>query len=98
MEQNNSDFGLSLQKHICVTYEIKKIPGYAIKEFNANYNNSYESELEMIRKKIFDTLRVKPVECLTYKKEIINDKKMRISLVDFFYVVQNNFGSSDLLY
>ncbi|MEE3411069.1 MAG: hypothetical protein VZQ47_01220 [Treponema sp.] len=75
MEQNNSDFGLSLQKHICVTYEIKKIPGYAIKEFNANYNNSYESELEMIRKKIFDTLRVKPVECLTYKKEIINDRE-----------------------
>lgn len=75
MEQNNADFGLSLQKHICEEYEIHHICDYAVSEFKSNYNSSYEPELEAIRKKLFDTLGLKPIECLTYTKEIINSKE-----------------------
>lgn len=75
MEQNNADFGLSLQKHICVTYEIKNVCAYAVSEFEANYNSSYEPELEKIQKKLFDLLDLKPTECLTYTKEIIKNKE-----------------------
>ncbi|MBO4858919.1 MAG: hypothetical protein J5527_10445 [Treponema sp.] len=75
MKQNNADFGLSLQKHICTTYKIENVPEYAISEFLSNYDSSYEPELEIIQNKLFNSLGLKPIECLTYSKEIINNKE-----------------------
>lgn len=62
---NNADYGLSLQKMICNTYDID-INDWAKAQFDANYNSSYERELQSVIQVIFRRIKQKPVQLLTY--------------------------------
>ncbi len=62
---NNADYGLSLQKLICKAYDIE-INDWASAQFEANYNPSYEKELQSVIQLIFSQVKSKPVQLLTY--------------------------------
>lgn len=74
MPVNNASYGLSLQKVICDTYKLK-INDYASGQFNANFESEYQNELTKVCKHIFTELKTKPVQLLTYTKELTNNKQ-----------------------
>lgn len=71
---NNADYGTSLQKLICDTYDLE-VNTYASEQFRANYNCTYDRELIPLCTKIFEKIGAKPVQLLTYTKERINSKQ-----------------------
>lgn len=71
---NNADYGLSLQKIICDTYELE-VNDWAAAQFEANYNREYENELKIVAEKVFKMVDSKPVHLLTYTKELISGKQ-----------------------
>ena len=62
---NNAELGITLQKMICDKYNIKPHTN-AVAQFDASYNKEYEQILEPIIKDVFNKLKQKPIECLTY--------------------------------
>lgn len=71
---NNADYGISLQKLICDVYNLR-VNGHAQEQFDANYNSSYDEELQPLCKAIFKAIGSKPVRLLTYTKELVNSKQ-----------------------
>lgn len=71
---NNADYGLSLQKKICDTYEIE-INEWAAAQFDANYNPDYETEFKKVIPIIFETVKSTPDRLLTYTQEMIGKKQ-----------------------
>lgn len=70
---NNADYGISFQYVICKKYNIE-IHKDAINQFNANFNQEYESKIIDVLPSIFDAVGSKPIKLLTYTKEVINGK------------------------
>ena len=66
---NNADYGMSLQKLICDKYGID-ISHWALAQFTANYNSSYENELKPIIPVIFEKIKSEPVQLMTYTQEL----------------------------
>ena len=62
---NNADYGLTIQKIICKHYSLA-INSHAERQFNSNYNEDYENELNAVIPKIFDDVGSEPIELLTY--------------------------------
>ncbi len=71
---NNADYGLSLQKLICDHYDLV-VNDNAFEQFKANYNSSYDKELNPLCEKIFNKVGSEPVQLLTYTNELINSKQ-----------------------
>ncbi len=72
--KNNADYGMSLQKLICDFYDLD-VNSHAYEQFKANYNCAYDKELKPLCSKIFKEVGSKPVQLLTYTKELINSKQ-----------------------
>lgn len=70
---NNADYGLSLQKKICDKYNLE-INEWAKAQFDANYNSEYDKELEHIIPIIFEKVKAKPVQLLTYTNNCTKSK------------------------
>lgn len=71
---NNADYGLSLQKKICDTYNIE-INEWAAAQFDANYNSEYEEEFKKVIPLIFETVKSAPDKLLTYTQEMAGKKQ-----------------------
>lgn len=81
VNQNNADYGLTLQKIICEYYGLH-INSHAYAQFDSSYNEDYEDDLINIVPKIFTDLGSKPVELLTYTSKL-TDQKQRTSPHNF---------------
>lgn len=71
---NNADYGLSLQRLICEEYGIE-VNEWAAAQFEANYNKQYEKELRPAISIIFEKLNANPKRLLTYTKELTKGKQ-----------------------
>ncbi len=71
---NNAEFGLSLQKRICEKYDLK-INNNAQEQFESGYNPFYDEIVEQIIHSIFQEIKYKPVQLLTFTKEIVDGKE-----------------------
>lgn len=74
IRHNNADFGISLQKLICEHYKLE-INEYAKGQFNANYSSEFDSELKPLCTRIFKDIGYKPIEFLTFTRELISNKQ-----------------------
>lgn len=71
---NNADYGLSLQKLICDRYDLQ-INDWAKAQFDANYNEEYEIELNTAVERIFQKVGAVPSRLLTYSQELTQNKQ-----------------------
>lgn len=71
---NNADFGLTLQKLICVKYDLI-VNDWAECQFNANYNKDYELEISKLIPLIFEKVNSEPDRLLTYTSELTNGRQ-----------------------
>ena len=56
---------MTIQKTICEMYNLTPHQN-AVSQFESSYNPAYKSSAEKLINNIFDTLNLKPVECLTF--------------------------------
>ena len=68
MIQRNADLGMTIQKCICDRFDLTPCER-AKKQFELNYNLEYQENANVIVKKIFDKLKIKPMKCLTFTEE-----------------------------
>lgn len=73
IENNNADYGLTLQYKICKFYNLK-INEWAKKQFVEAYNKEYEQNIDEIIPVIFEKINEKPIELLTYTQKYLNEK------------------------
>lgn len=72
--RNNADYGLTLQKIICDTFELP-INSQAYAQFNSSYNKEYEKDLIQIVPEIFTDIGSEPVELLTYTSKFTDRRQ-----------------------
>lgn len=84
MSVNNAKFGLTLQKAICEKYKIVPNSKYAIKQFIAAYDKTYDMQVKEIIKTIFKKIKLKPIECTTFEKG--DDKKV----IPYNFILSDN--------
>lgn len=71
---NNADYGLSLQKLICEEYNLY-VNDWAEAQFDANYNSQYRDELVAVIPVMFNKIKSKPVQLLTYTQILTRGKQ-----------------------
>lgn len=71
---NNADYGLTLQKRICDTYNLE-INEWAEAQFIANYNTEFVAEIDEVIPTIFEKTSSLPERLLTYTQLLTNGKQ-----------------------
>lgn len=71
---NPSQYGLTLQKMICNYFDLK-VNAYAAGQFEANYNEAYETEFKGIVASLEEKIGSKPVKLLTFTAEMTGPKQ-----------------------
>lgn len=77
---NTADLGITVQKLICDKFSLQLHPK-AVNQFAANFNPEYENALQPLIDKVFETIGIKPTQCLTYAPS--TNKRERISPHNF---------------
>lgn len=77
---NTADLGITIQKLICDKFSLQLHPK-AVNQFAANFNPEYANALQPLIDKVFETIGIKPTQCLTYAPS--TNKREKISPHNF---------------